>query len=84
MIHNSIKNIDALNSSAHYAVNDNERGEVLVQIDDGRHQVRIRLTIEEADHLQRLIRKSIIRAMTYYADKDFDEIEKLLNRQEDS
>jgi len=66
MIPNYIESVAALNSSAHYAIAHNGQGDILVQLDDGEHQVRIKLTCYEADRLRMLLRNATEEAYNYH------------------
>ena len=80
MIHHSIKNAKALNSSEHWAVSTNGNGEVLVQIDDGEQQARIRLTSLEVLDLMMVLdhhyERAIIEQCRDIEKKRADELEK--------
>jgi hypothetical protein len=55
MKHNYIAAAEALNSSSHYAVGTDGQGNILIQLDDGTNQVRIKLDLNENRHLRGLL-----------------------------
>jgi len=66
MFHNYIQNVNALNSSAHFATAHNGQGDVLIQLDDGEHQVRVKLSCFEADRLRMLLLHATEEAYNYH------------------
>lgn len=69
MIHHYIEDVESLNSSAHYAVAPNGLGDVLIQLDDGERQVRVKLTLKEALHFKALITLATDQAVEYYVSR---------------
>lgn len=62
MKHHYIQKAEALNSSAHYGVSTNGSGDILVQVDDGTNQTRVKITLQEATHLRRLLSEAWFKA----------------------
>lgn len=76
MIHDPIEAVETLNSSAHYGVSTTGDGDVLVQLDDGINQVRVKLTSTETKHLRDLLFNAYFKAW----DETLDGMKKFLTK----